>query len=96
MASSYLPAVDRQRRRIQPLVDRLGSCFARRRLAAADDQVQAHALVELAFVGVLLEDAFQEIDRASVVVSLQGLEASFVQRNGLALNASEVVAFGGG
>jgi hypothetical protein len=36
-----------------------------------------------AFVRVLLEDAFQETDRASVVVPLQRLEASFVQRDGL-------------
>ena len=78
-----LPAVDRQGRRVQPLVDRLGRRFTLRRLTLADIEIQPDALVQLLLFGVLTKDSLEQVGRLRVRVALERLEPPLVERNGL-------------
>ncbi len=78
-----LATVDRERRRVQPLVHGLRRILALCGLTLADVQVQAHPLVKFFLVRILPEHRFKSVDRCAVVVPLQRLEAPFVQRHSL-------------
>jgi hypothetical protein len=77
-----LAAIDRKRRGVKPLVDRLGRRFARSRLPLADVQVQTDALVQLLLFGILPQNRLEQVRRPVVIVTLKRIEAAFVNRDG--------------
>jgi hypothetical protein len=77
-----LAAVDRKRRGVKPLVDRLGRRLARSRLPLADVQVQPDALVQLLFLGILPENRLEQVRRPVVIVTLKRIEAALINRDG--------------
>ena len=83
-----LSAVQRQRRGVQALIDRLRRALAGGRLPPADAQVQPNTFLELLFVRVLAEHRLQQVDGAMVVVALEGLQSPLVQRDGLNVGRS--------
>ena len=74
--------VDRERRGVQTLFHRLWSCFTRSRVPLADVQIQAHAFVELLFLGIQPQYRFEQCGGGVIVVPLQCFQSALVQGNG--------------
>jgi hypothetical protein len=75
--------IERQRRRIQSLFDRLRGRVARRRVALADLQIQPNPLVQLLLFRIPLQDGSKAIDGGIVIVPLKRIESLFLQPNRL-------------
>src|SRR5262249_361800 len=90
MQDSFVVAstVERDRRRVQSLVDGLRSRFDGGDLAAADVQVQLYPLVELLLFGKLLQYCFESIRGTRVVMLLQAFKTAFVQCDSLEIRRS--------
>ena len=76
-----LPAVDGERRGVEPLVDCLWRRFAGRGLPLADVQVQADAFEELLLIRKLTQHRLEQPGRLVVRMALQRLEPPFINRD---------------
>ena len=78
-----LAAIDRECGGVKTFLDCLRRRFLRCRVALADVQVQADALVQFLFIRVLAEDRLEQLQRVVVVVALKRLDTLFVESDGL-------------
>jgi len=78
-----LTTIDRERCRVQALVDGLRRCFSLRRLSLTDIEIQPNPLVQFLFFGVLPENGFEQADGFGVGVPLKCLEPSLIDSDGL-------------
>ncbi len=76
-----LSTIDRERRRVEALVDRLRRRFALGGLTVTDVQVKPHALVQLFLLGVQPQHRFKQVGRLRVRMLLQRLESALVNRD---------------
>jgi hypothetical protein len=77
------PPVQREGRRIEPLVDCLWSGIAGCFLPPADIEVKPDTLMELLLLGVKSQDRLEELNGCGVVMALDSFQASFIERNRL-------------
>jgi hypothetical protein len=76
------PAIDRQRRGVETLLDGLRCVLPPGGLTLTDVEIEADSFVELFLFRVQSQDRFQELSRILIVVTLERLDTSLVDSDG--------------
>ena len=83
-----MTAINRQRGSIEAFFERLRCALLRRHLPLADVQIEANAFQKLLFLWKLNEDRFEQLGCPPVIVALECLQASLIDRDGFEVGRS--------